>query len=86
MALGVLAAGAFYIIAVALELRAVEINENRKLYKSVVLKNFINNFTYLDTVLVLLFSVAIGSFSSIEIAGGLLIVVGVLVIALAKGE
>jgi drug/metabolite transporter (DMT)-like permease len=86
LALGVLAAGAFYIIAVALELRAVEINENRKLYKSVVLKNFINNFTYLDTVLVLLFSVAIGSFSSIEIAGGLLIVVGVLVIALAKGE
>ncbi|MGC9011268.1 MAG: hypothetical protein ACP5JN_03995, partial [Candidatus Micrarchaeia archaeon] len=76
----------FYVIAVALELRAVEINENRKLYKSVVSKNFINNFTYLDTVLVLLFSVAIGSFSSIEIAGGLLIVVGVLVIALAKGE
>ncbi len=84
LALGVLAAGAFYVAAVALELKAVKINESRKLYKSVVSKNFINNFTYLDTVLVLIFSVAIGSFSISEIVGGLLIVFGVVVIALAK--
>lgn len=77
--------GMLYVAAVAIELKAVKINENIKLYMSVISKNFINNFTYLDTVLVLLFSIAIGSFTPIEIVGGLLIVAGVIVITIAKG-
>ena len=78
--------GMLYVAAVAIELKAVKINENIKLYKSVILKNFINNFTYLDTVLVLLFSVAIGSFVPVEVLGGLLIVFGIVIIAMAKGK
>ncbi len=74
-----------YVAAVAVELKAVKINENVKLYKSVISKNFINNFTYLDTVLVLLFSIAIGSFVPVEIFGGLLIIFGVAIIATARG-
>lgn len=82
----VVLSGFLYVAAVAIELRAVKINESIKLYMSVISKNFINNFTYLDTVLVLLFSVAIGSFLPVEIIGGLLIVLGVVVITFARGS
>ncbi len=41
-------------------------------------RNFINDFEYSDTFLVLLGSVTIGSFYPIEIFGGLLIVAGII--------
>lgn len=79
----VVISGMLFITALALELKVVKITENVTLYKTVALKNLINNFTYLDTVLVLLLSVVIGSFVPIEILGGFIIVFGVVIIAKA---
>ncbi len=78
------ASGALYVLALFLELKAIGVNEQKVKSKNVLMKNYINNFTYLDTVFVLLGSVAIGSYTFIEIAGGGLIVCGVLIVSLAK--
>lgn len=77
--------GALYVTAVHLEMLALRLNEGLKKAKNVAMKNYINNFTYLDTVLVLIGSVAIGSYTLSALFGGGLIVTGVIVISMAKG-
>lgn len=78
------ATGALYLTAVHLEMLALRLNESLKKVKNVAMKNYINNFTYLDTVLVLIGSVAIGSYTITALFGGALIVAGVIVISMAK--
>jgi len=75
--LGILG-GFLFILAVFLELKAMKINNTSSIKKTVVTRNFINDFGYLDTVFVLIGSVLIGSFTYEEIFGGLLIFAGVL--------
>ena len=77
--LGILG-GFLFILAVLLELKAMKINDTSSIKKTVVTRNFINDFGYLDTVLVLIGSIIIGSFTNEEIFGGLLIVAGVMYI------
>ena len=74
--LGVLG-GFLFMLAIFLELEAMKINNTLSIEKTVVTRNFINDFGYLDTVLVLIGSIIIGSFTNEEIFGGLLIVAGV---------
>ena len=69
--------GLLFILAVILELKAMKINYTPSIEKTVVTRNLINDFGYLDTVLVLIGSIIIGSFTNEEIFGGLLIVAGV---------
>jgi len=75
--LGILG-GFLFILAVFLELKAMKINNTSSIKKTVITRNFINDFGYLDTVLVLIGSILIGSFTYEEIFGGLLIFAGVL--------
>ena len=75
--LGILG-GFLFILAVFLELKAMKINNTLSIKKTVITRNFINDFGYLDTVLVLIGSILIGSFTYEEIFGGLLIFAGVL--------
>ncbi|MFP3278345.1 MAG: hypothetical protein RXO43_02170 [Candidatus Micrarchaeota archaeon] len=75
--LGVLG-GFLFILAVLLELKAMKINNALSIKKTIITRNFINDFGYLDTVLVLIGSIIIGSFTNEEIFGGLLIFAGVL--------
>lgn len=78
------AAGALLCVAFSMEIKAVKYAMTGNERKDVVFRNFINNFTELDTVLVLLASVAIGSFTYDGLIGGALIVVGVLVLSIIK--
>ncbi|MEM3846013.1 MAG: hypothetical protein QXU98_09955 [Candidatus Parvarchaeota archaeon] len=48
--------------------------------KGVITRNFINDFEYADTLLVMLGSILIGSFHAIELLGGVLIVAGIIII------
>lgn len=80
----VVVSGALYTLAVMLELKALGLNEQKVKSRNVVMKNYINNFTFLDTVLVLLGSVVIGSYTMLEIAGGALIVAGVVLVSFAE--
>ena len=48
--------------------------------RMLIKRNFINDFEYSDTLLVLLGSVVIGSFYPIELLGGVLIVAGIVLI------
>ena len=79
-------AGFTYITSVALELTAMRKNETHIAAKEVVTRNLINNFTYMDTVLVLLGSIVIASFTAQELVGGLMIVAGVMTMALVRGR
>ena len=80
------ASGALYSIAVFLELKAISVNQKTLKSRNVVMRNFVNNFTFLDTVMVLLGSIAIGSYTLMEIAGGALIVLGVVIVSSAGKE
>ncbi len=71
-------------VALSIELKTVKMTEKASLYSSVFMKNFINNFTYMDTLIVLMLSVIIGSFLQLQILGGVLVVAGVIVIALTR--
>ncbi len=77
----IILSGALYIIAVHLELLSLRLNEQLKKERNVAMKNYINNFTYMDTVLVLVGSIAIGSYTIAQIVGGFLIVAGVVIIS-----
>ena len=79
-ALGILGGFAFAFASV-MELRAMKITKTRGKAKMVIRRNFINDFEYSDTLLVLLGSVIIRSFYPIEIIGGILIVAGIVVIS-----
>lgn len=84
--IAIAASGALYALALFLELKAIGVNEQKVKSKNVAMKNYINNFTYLDTVFVLLGSIAIGSYTLVEVAGGALIVGGVLIVSLSKSR
>ena len=75
--LGVLG-GFMLVLAVFLELKAMKINNTLSIKETVITRNFINDFGYLDTVFVLIGSIIIRSFTYEEVFGGLLIFVGVL--------
>jgi len=70
--------GFLFILAVLLELKAMKINNTSSIKKTVITRNFINDFGYMDTVFVLIGSIIIRSFTYEEVFGGLLIFVGVL--------
>jgi drug/metabolite transporter (DMT)-like permease len=72
--------GFFLCIAFSMEMRAVKHSMTGSERRNVFLRNFINNFTELDTVVVLIASVLIGSYTYNGLFGGALIVIGVLVI------
>ena len=67
-------------IAFAMEIRAVKYSMTGNEGKNVLLRNFINSTTELEIIIVLLGSVAIGSFTYEALLGGGLIVVGILVL------
>ena len=77
-------AGALLCVAFSMEIKAVKIAMTGNEKKDVIFRNFINNFTELDTVIVLLASVAIGSFTVDGLIGGGLIVFGVIVLSLVR--
>ena len=77
-------AGLFLCIAFSMEIRAVKHSMTGNEKKNVMIRNFINNFTELDTVIVLLASVAIGSYTYGGLEGGALIVVGVLILGMVS--
>lgn len=78
------AAGALLCVAFTCEMKGVRYAVTGDVRKDVILRNFINNFTELDTVIVLLASVLIGSYSYEALFGGALIIVGVLVLGTIK--
>jgi hypothetical protein len=71
-------------IAFAMEIRAVKYSMTGNEGKNVLLRNFINSITELEIVIVLIGSVAIGSFTFEALFGGALIVVGVIVLGAIK--
>jgi drug/metabolite transporter (DMT)-like permease len=73
-------AGALLCIAFSMEIKAVKHAMTGNEKKNVIFRNFINNFTELDTVIVLLASVLIGSYTYDGLLGGGLIIVGVLIL------
>ena len=77
--LGVVA-GALLCLAFSMEIKAVKHAMTGNEKKDVIFRNFINNFTELDTVIVLLSSVLIGSYTIDGLLGGGLIVLGVLIL------
>jgi drug/metabolite transporter (DMT)-like permease len=77
-------AGALLCLAFSMEMRAVKAAMTGDEKKDVVFRNFINNFTELDTVIVLLASIAIGSFTYDGLLGGGLIVLGVVILSLIR--
>ncbi|MEM4098093.1 MAG: hypothetical protein QXS81_05345 [Candidatus Micrarchaeaceae archaeon] len=72
--------GFIFALASAFELRAMKTTRTRGLGKGVIARNFINDFEYADTLLVMLGSILIGSFHAIELLGGVLIVAGIIII------
>ncbi len=72
--------GFTFAFASTLELRAMKISTTRGVAKTVMKRNFINDFTYADTLLVLVGSIAIGSYYPIELLGAVFIVAGIVVI------
>ncbi len=83
LAIGIVA-GFFTAIAMMLEFVAMEREESRSAKGNLIKRNFINNFTYLDVVMVLAFSVLIKSYTVQEVAGGLTIVLGVIIIGFVR--
>ncbi len=79
-----LLAGISGIIGIALDVHAMEVYTGKGIAKSVTERNFINDFPYMDTVIVLIGSVLIGSFTYQQIAGGFVITLGVYVLDRAK--
>ncbi len=79
-ALGI-AGGSAFAFASVMELRAMKMTKAKGRAKMLMKRNFINDFEYSDTLLVLLGSVIIGSFYPVEIFGGILIVAGIIVIS-----
>ncbi|BCS90763.1 MAG: hypothetical protein ARM1_0220 [Candidatus Micrarchaeota archaeon] len=73
--------GILYPIASLCELEAVSKIHIKTISKEVIKRNFINDFEYADTLIVLLGSVIIGSYKPIQIFGGLLIVASILIIS-----
>ena len=80
----VLIAGFINVCALMFELHAMKLYKSRNIAGGVAERNFINNFTYLDTVFVLVGSIIIGSFTYQEVLGGIIIFAGVLVIERAR--
>lgn len=74
------------VIATAAELMAMSEYKGRKISRVVAERNFINNFTYLDTVFVLIGSIIIGSFTYREVLGGVILVAGVIIISMAREQ
>ncbi|MEM4072289.1 MAG: hypothetical protein QXL63_03050, partial [Candidatus Micrarchaeaceae archaeon] len=64
--------GFTFSFASVFELRAMKLTKTRGIGRTVITRNFINNFEYADTVLVLFGSVIIGSYYPIELVGGAL--------------
>ena len=73
--------GIMFAFASVMELRAMKMTKAKGNEKMLIKRNFINDFEYSDTLLVLIGSVIIGSFYPIEIFGGILIVAGIIVIS-----
>jgi len=72
------------VVATVFELKAMKIYNQRKISHLVAERNFINNFSYLDTVFVLIGSIIIGSFTYQEVLGGILLVIGVVIVGIAR--
>ncbi|MGC8687535.1 MAG: hypothetical protein ACP5RM_02430 [Candidatus Micrarchaeia archaeon] len=83
IALGIIG-GMLFILASTFELRAMKISNTASVRKTVINRNLINDFEYADTLLVLLGSVLIGSFTYEQIFGGVLIVAGIVLLSSAK--
>ena len=84
-ALGILGGFAFS-LASAMELRAMKMTKARGNARMLIKRNFINDFEYSDTLLVLLGSVIIGSFYPIELLGGILIVAGIILMGMLSRQ
>jgi hypothetical protein len=79
-----IAAGFLLCIAFSMEIRAVKQGTTGDERKDMLLRNFVNNFTELDTVIVLVASVFIGSYTLGGLGGGALIVIGVVILGMIK--
>lgn len=73
--------GITFSFASVMELHAMEMTKTRGTANILIKRNFINDFEYSDTLLVLLGSIIIGSFYPIEIFGGILMLAGIIVIS-----
>lgn len=80
-----LLAGILGVVGTFLDVHAIDIYKRVGIVNNVAERNFINDFAYMDTVLVLIGSVVIGSFTLQEVAGGIAIIMGVFVLDRAKG-
>jgi len=83
IALGIVG-GLLFSLASVLELRAMKTSSTKSIKATVIRRNYINDFEYADTMLVLAGSVLIGSYYAIQLLGGVLIVAGILVIGHVK--
>ncbi len=77
-------AGFFFSIAIGTEMQVMKLVETTSKKANVISRNFVNNFTYLDLVIVLGASVAIGSYTLLGLAGGALVLIGVIVLGIIK--
>lgn len=79
-----ISAGFLLCVAFSMEIRAVKQGTTGNERKDMVMRNFVNNFTELDTVIVLVASVFIGSYTLGGLGGGALIVIGVVILGMIK--
>jgi hypothetical protein len=76
------AAGFVFSIAVGTEMHAMKLEKESTRKRDILTRNFINTFTYLDVVLVLVAGVLIDSYTTEGIVGGVIITIGVIIIGL----
>jgi hypothetical protein len=79
-----IAAGAALCIAFNSEILAVYKSQTGDERSDVIIRNFINNFGELDVIIVLLSSIAIGSYTANGLLGGGLILIGVLILGIIR--
>lgn len=75
-----LGSGFFLALAIGSEVSAVRIADIVKTRANVIFRNFVNNFPAADVILILIVSVALGSYTVESLLGGVLIAVGVILL------
>jgi len=76
----VLIAGIALSVAIGLEIIAAIPKKGDSRWNDIIDRNLVNNFTYMDILIVLGWSVILGSYTGQEIVGGLVILVGILIL------
>ncbi|HVC58176.1 MAG TPA: hypothetical protein VND15_01725 [Candidatus Acidoferrales bacterium] len=76
----VIMSGVLLSVAVGFEVISALPMKGESKWQDILGRNFVNNFTYMDIVFVMVWNVVVNAYTLQEIAGGLIILVGVLVL------